>query len=105
MEPGGRLHVDILKIPHHGSARNATGGLFDHITADVYVISADGRHGNPDPETLDWLMKAVKEQPGTPLIFATNWTESLRHMVDRYPPEQTGYTIDVLGAGETNRLL
>lgn len=105
MEEGGKLHVDIFKIPHHGSARNVVGGLFERVTADIYVISADGRHDNPDTETLEWLMAAVQAQAGSPLIFATNWTDSLRQMIRKYPPETSGYRIEVLQPGEHSRLL
>ena len=52
------LHVDLLKLPHHGSDRNVTSGLLRQITADHYVISADGSHGNPDPTTLGMLTRA-----------------------------------------------
>ena len=45
--PEGRLHVDILKVPHHGSERNISETFFDIVTADVYVISANGRDDNP----------------------------------------------------------
>jgi hypothetical protein len=50
---GGRIHVDILKLPHHGSIRNVDDDFFERITADHYVVSADGKHGNPESETLD----------------------------------------------------
>lgn len=52
------LHVDLLKLPHHGSDRNATQGFFEQITADHYVVSADGKHHNPDVATLDFLADA-----------------------------------------------
>ncbi len=48
----GKAHVDILKLPHHGSERNITQAFFDAITADHYVISANGHDGNPDLPTL-----------------------------------------------------
>lgn len=51
----GRLHVDILKIPHHGSIRDVEKDFFERITADHYVISASGRYGNPETETLDLI--------------------------------------------------
>jgi hypothetical protein len=50
-----RLHVDIFKTPHHGSSRNVERSTFRHITADHYVMSADGKHGNPDVETFEML--------------------------------------------------
>jgi hypothetical protein len=54
----GTLHVDLLKLPHHGSARNVTPEFFATVTADHYVISADGKNGNPDNPTLDMLAAA-----------------------------------------------
>jgi hypothetical protein len=51
----GKLHVDILKIPHHGSIRDLDTGFFARITADHYVISADGRNGNPETKTLEMI--------------------------------------------------
>jgi hypothetical protein len=55
---GGPLKVDILKVPHHGSARNLEKGFFETIVADTYVVSADGKHGNPDRESIEWLIDA-----------------------------------------------
>jgi hypothetical protein len=48
----GKAHVNILKLPHHGSERNMTQAFFDAISADHYVISANGHDGNPDLATL-----------------------------------------------------
>ena len=31
----GRLHVDILKVPHHGSEGNVSEQFFDTVTSDV----------------------------------------------------------------------
>ena len=33
-------------------------GLFEMITADAYVFSGDGKHGNPERATLEWLTEA-----------------------------------------------
>ncbi len=55
---GGACHVDLLKVPHHGSQRNVTEEFFRQVTADHYVISADGRHGNPDLEALRMILEA-----------------------------------------------
>jgi hypothetical protein len=52
IEKGGTLHVNVLKLPHHGSVRNVNREYFERITADHYVASANGRHGNPDLPTL-----------------------------------------------------
>jgi hypothetical protein len=51
----GSLHVDILKLPHHGSMRDLDVDFFARITADHYVISGDGRYGNPETQTLEMI--------------------------------------------------
>jgi hypothetical protein len=57
----GRCHVDLLKLPHHGSDRNLEPAFFETVTADHYVISSNGdRFDNPDKETLAWLAAARK---------------------------------------------
>ena len=56
----GKLHVDILKVPHHGSERNVSEQFFDTITADVYIISANGRDDNPSFLTLKWIIEVEK---------------------------------------------
>ena len=50
------MHVDVFKVPHHGSDRNADPILFRRITADHYVFSGDGEHGNPERATLQMLL-------------------------------------------------
>jgi hypothetical protein len=65
------LHVDLFKLPHHGSVRNAAAELFASITADHYVISADGKHGNPDTETLELLVES-REPDDEYVIHLTN---------------------------------
>ena len=58
LKKGQTLHVDILKAPHHGSDRNIQPDFFESITADHYVFSGDGEHGNPERSTLEMLDKA-----------------------------------------------
>jgi hypothetical protein len=53
---GGKLKVDLFKLPHHGSDRNVKEETFRDITATHYVISANGEHDNPEPVTLDMLV-------------------------------------------------
>ncbi len=50
--------VDVFKLPHHGSNRNSTLELFQRVHASHYVISANGKHGNPDRGVLDMLWTA-----------------------------------------------
>jgi beta-lactamase superfamily II metal-dependent hydrolase len=52
------LHVDVLKLPHHGSNHSIDRKFLERVTADHYVISGNGKHGNPHPDTLAWLAEA-----------------------------------------------
>ena len=54
----GKLGVDVLKVPHHGSDRNVDRDYFETIVADHYVISADGKFDNPDVDTLKMISAA-----------------------------------------------
>ena len=53
---GDDLHVDVLKVPHHGSANNVEEDFFTRVTADHYVFSGNGEHGNPERETFEMLL-------------------------------------------------
>jgi beta-lactamase superfamily II metal-dependent hydrolase len=63
IDAGGTLHVDVLKVPHHGSSNNVARNFFERITADHYVMSGDGEHGNPERETLEMVFAARKKEP------------------------------------------
>jgi len=56
VDKNGVCHVDLLKVPHHGSERNVDEEFFEQIVADHYLISADGTHGNPSHQVLDWIV-------------------------------------------------
>ena len=58
LDRNGRIEVDILKAPHHGSIRNVAPEYFEAIRAKHYVISADGKFDNPDIETLKLISQA-----------------------------------------------
>lgn len=57
LDDSGKIHVDLFKLPHHGSNRNVAVDTFEHITANHYVISANGEHDNPDADTLAMLVQ------------------------------------------------
>jgi hypothetical protein len=59
LAPAGTIHFDVLQVPHHGSANNVDQQFFERVTADHYVISADGiAHAHPDLATLEWIVNA-----------------------------------------------
>ncbi len=80
----GKTHVDILKLPHHGSIRNMRAEFFASVTADHYVISADGRHGNPETATLALIADSRADDDFT--IHLTNrvGTDDLEQRLDAF---------------------
>ena len=58
LKPGGTTHFDIIKQQHHGSPKNADEHFFRRVTADHYVVSGNGGHGNPAPLTFERLFAA-----------------------------------------------
>jgi hypothetical protein len=76
----GRFHADLFKIPHHGSDRNVSTDFFRKITADHYVISGDGKHGNPEISTLKMLSAARGNDEYT--IHLTNRESGLKEFFD-----------------------
>ncbi len=91
----GKIHVDVLKVQHHGSNRNATPGFFKTVTADTYVISANGEYDNPDEDTLQWIVEAAKAAQRPITLVVTNATPSTKALVKAYKPEKYGYTLVV----------
>jgi hypothetical protein len=64
------LHVDVLKLPHHGSVNNMERAFFDRVTADHYVVSACGKYDHPSLDVLDWLVDSRGQDEYT--IHVTN---------------------------------
>jgi len=90
--PDEPLHVDLFKVPHHGSARSNDRRLFDTVVADHYVISGNGEHGNPHP---DVLMDLFESQAGRPFTL---------HLTNR-PGAGAVNADDVSKASEAQHLL
>ena len=99
MPKDGVFHVDVLKVPHHGSARNSSRKFFSQVTADTYVFSADGTNGNPDLPTLAWLVQAIKEQRRQATLVFTNKTPTFEQLCREFSPAVYGYTVEVLDSG------
>ncbi len=68
-EASAKLKVNILKVPHHGSDRNVALDFFKAISADHYVFSGDGKHGNPDRSTVDWVIRSRSKADQYDLVF------------------------------------
>jgi hypothetical protein len=64
------LELDVLKLPHHGSIRDFEMDFFERLRARHYVVSANGRYGNPESETLRLLIESRNDDAFT--IWLTN---------------------------------
>ncbi len=55
----GKRHVDLLKLPHHGSQNNVAPEFFENLTADTYVVSGDDvKFPNPHKKAMQMLADA-----------------------------------------------
>ena len=88
LDASGKIKVDVLKLPHHGSARNCTTDFLQAVHADHYVVSADGQNDNPDLETFDNLFGVRPTGPYT--IWMTNdVTKAVNHIKAKKPATVT----------------
>lgn len=55
---GEYLHVDVLKVPHHGSENNVDRNFCRRISADHYVFCGNGSHGNPEKSVLEMYFES-----------------------------------------------
>jgi len=53
LDPDVGLHVNVLKVPHHGSEHNIDAAFCRRVTADDYVFCGNGEHTNPEIEVID----------------------------------------------------
>jgi beta-lactamase superfamily II metal-dependent hydrolase len=67
---GGVTELDLLKLPHHGSIHNVEADFFKRLPARHYVVSANGRDGNPETETLTLIADSRDDDDFT--IHLTN---------------------------------
>ena len=52
------LHLDVLKVQHHGSDHNMDAKFARKVSADHYVFCGNGMHSNPDIATLDLVFES-----------------------------------------------
>ena len=95
LQAGGKRPLRLLKVQHHGSDRNAASDFFERLPADIYLLSANGKHGNPDTGLLAMIVDAAAATGRHPLVVVTNEAPSLDWLRQNRPPAQFGYTLTV----------
>jgi metallo-beta-lactamase superfamily protein len=91
LDKNGKFHVDVLKIPHHGSDRNTSQEFFNIVYAEYYIISANGRDDNPSLDTLRWIINVGKDIKKTRKIVFTNMTPNIRKVLQEYDQNKFNY--------------
>ena len=59
----GFLHLDVLKVQHHGSENNMDIGFARQVSADHYVFCGNGEHANPDLGVIDIVFNSRLGKP------------------------------------------
>ena len=57
LDTHGKLHVDVLKVPHHGSEHNMTRAFAQAVSADDYIFCGNGFATNPEVDVIDLLVR------------------------------------------------
>ena len=65
----GPLHVEALKVQHHGAVANLDENFARTVTADHYVFCGDGAHQNPEVEVLERIFNARMQDDTRPFTF------------------------------------
>ena len=91
LEANGKCHFDLLKMPHHGSDRNVETDFFRAVTADHYVVSGNGDHGNPEVATLKMLSEARPDDKFT--IHLTNTESKLTKFFNKEKADGRRYKV------------
>lgn len=53
-----RIHVNLLKVQHHGAKANVTTDFVQQVTADHYLFCGNGAHDNPEVEVVQKFAQA-----------------------------------------------
>jgi beta-lactamase superfamily II metal-dependent hydrolase len=100
LDSAGKLHVDVLKLPHHGSRHNISKEFLQAVTADQYIVSASGRYSHPSRQTLEWIAEVAREQGRAVEIILTNHTTSVDQLLAGYDPDTYGFSLTEMPQGE-----
>ncbi len=58
LDANGHIHVNVLKVQHHGAKANVEENFVKQVTADHYVFCGNGAHDNPEIEVVEAFANA-----------------------------------------------
>src|SRR5207247_786314 len=56
----GTIHLNVLKVQHHGSENNLDENFCQRVTADHYVFCGNGAHANPNLTVVQTIVDSRK---------------------------------------------
>ncbi len=72
-----KIHLDYLKLPHHGSKRSLNSKILNKINCSNYIISTNGkRHYLPNKKALLKVVYAQSHRFKKPIKFYFNYHET-----------------------------
>lgn len=95
LKEGGSLHVNVLKVQHHGSKNNISRSFCRSVTADHYLFCGfnGGNHGNPHPDVIEAVaasrlstdpdVRSPNPKAGNPFTFHFNGSAAVAKGVDK----------------------
>lgn len=57
----GNIHIDVLKVSHHGSNTGSSDGFISSTLPQFSIISTSGQYNHPSTETLETLNKYLSK--------------------------------------------
>ena len=105
LDADGHCHVDVLKLAHHGSELDVTPEFFERVTAEMYVVAANGRYGNPDYSTLSWIVDAAKTAKRKIKLVLTNHTPADKKLQKKYATRKYHYALQYLAKDDHSLVL
>lgn len=91
------LHVNVLKVQHHGSEHNIDVSFCQRVTADDYLFCGNGEHTNPEIEVIDAIADSRLgptnvRSPNPAADGAFRFWFTSRHTVTRQPDAKVHMT-------------
>jgi len=80
--PENRLHVDLVKVAHHGSKKNTSDALLNLLSCQNFVFTADGSdlYKFPDKETIARILQHVPDRTYPIHLYFNHQNEILENI-------------------------
>jgi hypothetical protein len=91
LDANDQIHVDVLKVQHHGSEHNIDEEFCESVIADHYVFCGNGEHENPEPDVVQAIVdsrlpgndQSTHPHAGDPFKLWFNASSQVRDPGDR----------------------